>query len=301
MNDRAAVSVADRTLVATRIFDAEPSAVWQAWADPARLRQWWGPKGFANTISEFDFRPGGHWRLIMHGPDGTDYDNHWLFVEITPFERIVADHLNAPKFRLTASFEDLRGRTRIVFSQLFDTAETCAAVRPRAEPGNRDNLERLADHLPLWTDDLREATFTRVLDAPLEEAFKAWTDPERLKRWWGPKGFENPVCEFNASVGGKIFIVMRAPDGAEYPMRGEVKEIVVNERLAFSNRAVDAEGRTIIDGFTTVTFLRHQDKTRVTVVSRAQALVAAARRNLSGMDAGWSQSLDRFVELLRQV
>ena len=70
---------------------------------------------------------------------------------------------------------------------------------------------------------------TRIFDAPREMVFKAWTDPERLKHWWGPKGFTNPVCEMNPRTGGAILIDMRGPDGRVYPI---IHEIVEPERLA---------------------------------------------------------------------
>ena len=59
-----------------------------------------------------------------------------------------------------------------------------------------------------------EVTLTRIFNAPRELVWKAWTDPQMMARWWGPKGFTNPVCEMDVRVGGKILIHMRAPNGA---------------------------------------------------------------------------------------
>ena len=72
----------------------------------------------------------------------------------------------------------------------------------------------------------RELVLTRIFDAPRAIVFKAWTDPQQLARWWGPKGFTNPVCELDPRVGGTLRIVMRAPDGQEHPMTGVFREIV---------------------------------------------------------------------------
>jgi hypothetical protein len=66
----------------------------------------------------------------------------------------------------------------------------------------------------------REVVITRLFDAPPEVVFAAWTDPEQLARWWGPDGFTNPVCELGVRLNGAWHIVMRAPDGTEYPCRG---------------------------------------------------------------------------------
>ena len=287
--------VASRTLSTSRVFNVSPEALWAAWADPARLRQWWGPKGFTNSFEIFEFREGGDWRFVMHGPDGRDYPNHSSFVEIRPFSRIVIDHVAQPKFRLTATFEDLGGKTRLHFNQEFDTFETFAAVRHYAEPSNEQNLARLEEHLPRWTELSREATFTRVLDAPLDRVWRAWTDADEIEKWWGPSGFDNPVCDFDARVGGKIHIVMRGPDGAQYPVRGEVLVVEPNAKLVFTNHAVDEAGNVEIDGLTTVLFSHKNGKTRVTVATRASATSAQRRHNIAGMEMGWSQQLDRFV------
>jgi uncharacterized protein YndB with AHSA1/START domain len=156
-------------------------------------------------------------------------------------------------------------------------------------------MSAAVDTKPLAT---RELTITRIFDAPRELVFKAWTDPKQLAKWWGPKGFTNPVCEANAKPGGAIWIVMRAPDGTEYPMKGIFREIVEPERLVFVATPVDLVGTSLIEAITTVTFAEQGAKTRVTVHARAVALVAIGVRMIEGMEAGWSQSLDRLGELM---
>src|SRR5437879_5935817 len=77
-----------RSIVGTRVFDAPRALVFSAWTDPKHLAQWWGPNGFTTTTHAFDFRPGGVWRFVMHGPDGRDYQNRIIFDEIVPPEHI---------------------------------------------------------------------------------------------------------------------------------------------------------------------------------------------------------------------
>ena len=77
--DSAAGSTADREIVVTRLIDAPRELVFEAWTDPKHVDKWWGPRGFTSTTSEMDVRPGGIWRLVMHGPDGRDYPNHIVF------------------------------------------------------------------------------------------------------------------------------------------------------------------------------------------------------------------------------
>src|SRR5262245_64936028 len=85
-------STADRELIFTRIFDAPRELVFAAWTDPQHLAQWWGPQGFTTTIHEMDVRPGGVWRLTMHGPDGRDYRNRIVTLEVLKPERLVFRH-----------------------------------------------------------------------------------------------------------------------------------------------------------------------------------------------------------------
>jgi uncharacterized protein YndB with AHSA1/START domain len=149
--------------------------------------------------------------------------------------------------------------------------------------------------------DTRELTLTRVLNAPRERVFKAWTDPKELAQWWGPKGFTNPVCEVGLKPGGALRIVMRAPDGSEYPMKGVFREIVPPSRLVFTNIAVDKDGNHVIEGLTTVTFTEEGGKTKLTLHTRGTAMVDYASAYLNGMEAGWTQSLEKLEALVQRT
>lgn len=146
-----------------------------------------------------------------------------------------------------------------------------------------------------------EVTITRIFDAPRELVFKAWTDPKHLANWFGPRGFTNPVCEADARVGGAWHIVMRSPDGTEYPCGGVYREVVEPERLVFTNIATDKDGNPILDGLTTVIFEEHGGKTKLTLLTRATAVVDYAAEYLKGMEAGWTQSLERLGEELARA
>src|SRR6201999_1558772 len=123
----------------------------------------WGPNGFTNTFHQFDFRAGGDWRFVMHGPDGTDYPNECQFVEIKEPERIVFDHVAWPIFRATITFEVVAGgKTRVTFEQLFDAAETFEKVRPIAEPGLAQNFDRFGAYVATMDAETRELTITRM-------------------------------------------------------------------------------------------------------------------------------------------
>jgi uncharacterized protein YndB with AHSA1/START domain len=145
----------------------------------------------------------------------------------------------------------------------------------------------------------REFVITREYDAPRELVFQAWTDPKHLAQWWGPKGFTNPVCEWDARPGGKIYDVMRAPNGDDFPMGGEFREIVPPERLVISCGALDEKGKLLFEFLHTATFAEKDGKTRLTLHSRVTMTTAEANKYIGGFEAGMTSSLERLTELLQ--
>ena len=91
-------------------------------------------------------------------------------------------------------------------------------------------------------------TLTRIFEAPHALVWKAWTDPKMMARWFGPRGFTNPVCELDVRVGGSLRIAMRGPDGNDYPMKGVFREVLKPERLVFTNIAIDKAGKHLLEG-----------------------------------------------------
>ena len=86
---------------------------------------------------------------------------------------------------------------------------------------------------------------TRVFDAPRELVWKAWTDPQYVMQWWGPKGFTSPFCQIDFRVGGKFLYCMRTPDGQEFWNAGEYHEIVLHEKIVSSMYFADSKGNRI--------------------------------------------------------
>jgi len=155
-----------------------------------------------------------------------------------------------------------------------------AAVNPVTEPADR------------------VLVITRTFDAPRSLVFKAWTESEHIARWWGPRGFTSKVLKNEQRPGGAYRIHMRGPDGDDHWTQGVYREFVPPERLVFTNIAMDKDSHPIIDGLTTVTFAEHGGKTKLTLQTRATGLVSYAAQMLAGMEAGWTQSLDRLAEKL---
>jgi len=141
-----------QAMIGTRVFDAPRELVFEAWTDPKHLAEWWGPNGFTTTTSDFDMRPGGVWRFVMHGPDGRDYENCITFDEIVKPERIVYHHgggddVEPVQFRTTVTLEDLGGKTRLTMRGVFPSAAERDRVIKEygADKGLAQTLARLAD------------------------------------------------------------------------------------------------------------------------------------------------------------
>jgi uncharacterized protein YndB with AHSA1/START domain len=143
-----------RAIVGRREYDAPRDLVFSMFTDPRHLAQWWGPNGFRTTTLSFDMRPGGVWRFVMHGPDGRDYQNRITYEEVVPLQRIVyrhggGDDVEPVQFRQTITFEDLGGRTRIVWRGDFPSATERDRVIKEygADIGLVQTMARLADSI----------------------------------------------------------------------------------------------------------------------------------------------------------
>lgn len=147
--DRLATALDDpREFFASRIFSAPRERVFEAFSDPAQLEKWWGPKGFTNSFETFEFRPGGAWRFVMHGPDGTDYPIAKDFVEVVLPEKIAYKNLEPThRFTMTMLFTDLGERTGLSWRMLFESVEEATRVRQVVSDANEQNFDRLAAHL----------------------------------------------------------------------------------------------------------------------------------------------------------
>jgi uncharacterized protein YndB with AHSA1/START domain len=136
-----------RVLRTQRIVPYAPDDVYAAFADPARLVKWWGPKDFTNTFEVFEFRARGRWKFVMHGPDGSNHRNESVFIGLEPGKKVVIQHVSPPHFTLTVSLSPSETGTRVLWVQEFEDPRVAAAVRHIAEPGNEQNLDRLHMHL----------------------------------------------------------------------------------------------------------------------------------------------------------
>jgi uncharacterized protein YndB with AHSA1/START domain len=313
---------ANREIVLTRVFDAPRELVFDAWTDPKHISNWWGPKGFTTTIFSMDVKPGGVWRFIMHGPDGRDYHNRIVFLEVSRPSRIVFKHdgdkdCEPVNHEMIVTFEDEGGKTKLTMQLIFPTAEERNYVVENygAIEGGNQTLSRLGQYISkaqgvsVDSDSNEQFVITRIFDAPRDLVFKAWTDRDRLMRWWGPKGSTMLTAKNDLRVGGIFHYSMRSADGHEMWGKWVYREIDPPRRIVFVSSFSDEAGNITRHPFapewprellSTITFSEYQGRTTLTVRWLPLTPTAAEQKVFSAghesMQNGWGGTLDRLAE-----
>jgi len=300
------------SFVIERLIDASPSQVYAAFATAEGKERWFSAPQAKVLKRAFDFRVGGRDRLVVEWPPGshakvpkaltTDFRaEYW---DIAPERRIVyvyEMYLDEHKISVslaTIEFQPDEERTRLIINEqgVFLNGYRDEGARER---GTNDLTDKLVASLGAADQRVhhREITLTRLIYAPRELVFQAWTDPAHLARWFGPEGFTVSECRVDARVGGKWRLTMRANDelaarvGRDHPAGGEYLEVEKPSRLVFTNNALDATGKVILEGLTTVTFQELGGATQMTLRTRASGTGEQVPFMLGGMEQGWSESL----------
>lgn len=131
------------TFNTSRDIPATVEQVFAAISDPQRLNRWWGPAGFTNTFSVCEFKQGGRWSFVMHGPDGHNYPNENVFAEIDAPRKVEIQHVVEPKFSLTIGLTASTAGTLVSWSQAFESSEVASRIEHIVVPANEQNLDRL--------------------------------------------------------------------------------------------------------------------------------------------------------------
>jgi len=152
-------------------------------------------------------------------------------------------------------------------------------------PGKADTMAGVAD---------RTLVLTRVFDAPRRLVFKAWTEPDRAARWWGPQGFTTLSCKLDARPGGTFRLQTRSPEGAIHTKRGIYREVVEPERLVFTFAWEDDDGNPKHETLITLTFVERGTKTELTL----HQAVFESTTSRDAHQAGWTSCMERFAAYL---
>lgn len=247
----AAKNTSGREIVISRVIAAPRALVWEAWTNPALVVKWWGPRGFTNTTKRHEFRVGGAWEHVMHGPDGTNYPNKSIFKEILPQERIVFSHgggredgeIPGTNFTATWTFEIVDAeKTKVTGRLLFSTAAARDHVVREfgAIEGSKQTLERLSEQIAAMRSE--PFVIAREFDAPRDLVWRVWTEREHFTRWFGPKGFKMNFPKFDLRSGGMMHYSMLTPDGKEMWGKALYREIAPPEKIVYVNSFSDKNG-----------------------------------------------------------
>jgi len=148
----------------------------------------------------------------------------------------------------------------------------------------------------------RDLILTRVIDAPPEKVFRAWTDPELLRQWFAPKPWTTPNVEIDVRAGGSSLFVMRDPDGNEFPNRGVYLEVVKNQRLVFTDAFTRAWEPSPKPFMTVIlTFEDLGGKTRYTARVRHWTEADREAHEKMGFHAGWAMCTEQLADVVEKL
>lgn len=297
-----------------RIYNAPVADVWEAWVDPTKVAQWWGPRGFTLTTQSKDVRVGGRWIYTMHGPDGVDYPNNTLFFEVEKHAKLVYDHganeTQPPIFRVTALFSEQQGQTTMDLTFACVSAEAAVEIQKfvRQAFGNStwDRLEEFLSTKDCFVINHSFAT-------SIENLFKIWTEPEHIKKWSVSNGSSMEFMRYDLSVGGTTFYSSKSDQGMVLFGKNHYLEIEKPHRLVYTQIFCDQNENIARHPLaptwpetmlTTIYFASEgEEQTRVTIRWEIYGDATQAERDTfhsakTGMMHGWTGSFENLENYL---
>ncbi len=305
----------DREIVITRLIAAPVERVWRAWTDNDEIVKWWGPHGFSDESERREFKPGGHWKHTMIGPDGARFANYATYKEIEPLKRILLvnggskeDDEKGVGMRSEITFKAVGDKTEITMRTVLATAEMRERVVKefRAIEGGHQTLSRLDAHVT------GQFVIFRLVDAPRERVWRAWTDEKELAAWMGPKGAKTGYAKLDFRVGGGFHYSMKHGDVELWGLT-TYKEIVAPEKLVYVQQFSDKDRGLGVHPMaptwpkrmlTTVHFQDFGPKTLISLywaaIDPSEAEMKTFQQGMDGMKGGWGGSFDRLDEYLKE-
>lgn len=305
----------------TRVYDAPVALVWDAWTDPEQAAQWWGPRGFTITTHEKELRPGGFWHYTMHGPDGVDYPNRTVYLEVEEQRKLVYDHGayedRPPLFRVTVLFSEADGQTIMDMTMALPSPEEAESIKGFIKKaGGNATWDRLAEYLDHTIHGKDCFVINRSFNVSREQLFEMWANPDHLAQWLPPTGFEMKLLRADLQPGGSIFFEMTNSADVTMYARFDYQKIESPHQIVYTQQFCDKHENLSrhplapvwpATMLTMVSFAEEgPNQTRVTVTSEVvgeataeelQAFIEAR----GGMTQGWTGSFDKLESLLVPV
>lgn len=134
----------EREIVSSRVFNVSKPILFSYFSDPDKLKKSWGPAGFSNTFHCFEFKEGGIWDFVMHGPEKGNYKNTCKFIKIESPNLIAWKRHTQPYFNVEFSFESRDEQsTELLFRMIFDSIEECEKLKKYVGDKNEENFDKL--------------------------------------------------------------------------------------------------------------------------------------------------------------
>ena len=305
-------------IISTRLLAAPRELVWKVLTTPEHLQHFWGPDGFTNSYKSFDLRVGGEARFTMHGPDGTDYPNRFVFLTIDPPHLLRFEHDNGGegdndhKFTGELELTDEGGKTRIELRLIEKSMEARDAIAQFAVEGGLQNLDRLAVYVAPMAAAKNLFEIERSFPVSLERLYQACASEEDLKHWMAPAGAKVIITSRDFRAGGICLYGNVLPNGMEMWGRQTFKEITPNRRLVYAQSFADKAGNLAAhpmaptwpkEMLTVMEFIPEGPKqTKLKIswiysgIDKAEAATFHAAHE--GMKGGWTGSLDTLQAYL---
>ena len=302
----------------TRLYDAPVPMVWEAWTDPAQAAHWWGPRGFTITTHSKSLKVGGIWHYTMHGPDGVDYPNKTVYLEVEKHKKLVYDHGGyddrPPLFRVTVTFKPVAQKTQMDMIMTWPNAEIAAEMKKFIKTvGGNGTWDRLAEYLGKETASEELFVLNRSFEVPVETLFEMWSNPDHFSKWLGGGNFsmqclEGKIAQGQAALfklnfheGGLVMYQKMTYQKLEKPVYLEYVQITCDEKGQLAKHPMMPAWPAHM--LTRIVFASEGDsQSRLTMTWSAQGDVTAAEMQAfkemkTSMSQGWTASFDKLEEL----
>lgn len=306
-----AAVVGETQIVESRVLRAPRELVYRMFTDAEHVSHWWGPRGFRTVTKQMDVKPGGMWLHTMIGPDGTEYRNEVRYEIVEEPSRLVYEHVNDPYFRAAITFaEKSADQTEVTFVMEFADRKTRDAIAAaRALEGLADTVARFEEVVSTLGSE--EFVLTRELNAPAELVYRAWTEPARLVKWFGPVGTKLLIKSADIREGGQMHYGMVLPDGHTMWGLWQFRDLTPYSRIVMVAGFADEDAQPAThpmapefprEMLSTTTFEEKDGKTLVTLRSRAMYAGKPQQevfgRFFDSMTNGWGgtfNALERYL------
>ena len=255
------------TLTAIGEYPVPIERLWEVWTDPRQLERFWGPPEWPATFTKHDLRAGGEAHYFMTGPKGETSQGYWRFEVVEPYQRVVvADGFSnqdgtpndqMPSMRMEFKFESTENGSRLVSVTTFPSLEAMEQLvamgmleGSRAAMGQIDavleDLRNLSASMAaaLEVIDDTHVVVRRTVRGKLVDVWRAFNEAELLQKWLlGPEGWEMPVCQVAAEVGGDYRYEWEKKSGGDrFGFTGKLLEQEAPRRAVTTEQMIGMEG-----------------------------------------------------------